>query len=55
MTDDAVTVDFARLAGFFCADANVACASVFGSAVDGKVAAGSNLDIAVLFASPCLW
>lgn len=47
-----VTVDFDRLSAFFRADANVACATVFGSAADGMVEPGSDLDIAVLFREP---
>lgn len=52
MKADPVTVDFDRLAEFFRADANVACATVFGSAADGMVAPGSDLDVAVLFLEP---
>lgn len=52
MASDPVTVDFDRLAAFFRSDSNVACATVFGSAADGTVAPGSDLDIAVLFREP---
>lgn len=49
MNDEPVSVDLKHLADFFRADANVACATVFGSAADGSVLPGSDLDIAVLF------
>ncbi len=52
MKADPVTVDFDRLAAFFRSDPNVACATVFGSSTEGKVAPGSDLDIAVLFRVP---
>ena len=45
----AVTINFDRLATFFRADLNVVFATVFGSSVDGIVAPGSDLDVAVLF------
>jgi len=52
MQGDPVVVDFDRLAAFFRSDANVAFATVFGSAADGTVAPGSDLDVAVLFRKP---
>ncbi len=52
MKGEPVKVNFDRLAAFFRSDSNIACASVFGSAADGTVAPGSDLDIAVLFREP---
>lgn len=49
MRVDAVPVDFEKLAAFFRRDRNVCFSTVFGSSVDGTVAVGSDLDIAVLF------
>ena len=45
---------FVALEGFFRADNNVVCASVFGSSQKGWVSPGSDLDIAVLFRNPPL-
>ncbi len=52
MATEPVTVDFDQLAAFFRSDANVACATVFGSSADGTVDPGSDLDVAVLFREP---
>jgi len=47
-----ITYDKAPFIEFFKSDKNVICAIVFGSAIDGIVRAGSDLDIAVLFHHP---
>ena len=47
--NEPVSIDFTALEGFFRADNNVICASVFGSSQKGWVSPGSDLDIAVLF------
>lgn len=52
MKAEPVTVDFDRLSVFFRSDANVVCATVFGSSADGTVNPGSDLDVAVLFREP---
>ncbi len=52
MKGEPVKVDFDGLSAFFRADTNVACATVFGSAADGTVDLGSDLDVAVLFRQP---
>jgi predicted nucleotidyltransferase len=49
---DPVSVDFAGLAAFFAADPNVVFAVVFGSAADGMVRPGSDLDVGILFREP---
>ena len=50
--NEPVSIDFTALEGFFRADNNVICASVFGSSQKGWVSPGSDLDIAVLFRDP---
>lgn len=52
MKGDSVKINIDSLSAFFRADANVACATLFGSSVDGMVTPGSDLDIAVLFREP---
>lgn len=47
-----VVIAFADLERFFKADSNVIFATIFGSSKGGVVAAGSDLDIAVLFRDP---
>lgn len=46
---NAVRVDFSRIKAFLGADSRVAAALAFGSAQDGLVHPGSDLDLAVLF------
>jgi len=48
----AVSVDLARLGACLAQDSRVVTATVFGSASDGGVQPGSDLDVAVLFAEP---
>jgi predicted nucleotidyltransferase len=49
---NAVVLDLDALTGFFAAEANVVCATLFGSARGGLVASGSDVNIAVLFRDP---
>jgi len=49
---DFVSVDFAALEAFFASDSNVIFATIFGSAQGGRIASGSDLDIAALFNTP---
>lgn len=42
-------IDIAKLSSFFRKEANVAAAILFGSAKDGMIREGGDLDIAVLF------
>jgi predicted nucleotidyltransferase len=45
-------VDLVALSAYFARDLRVAAATVFGSATDGCVRPGSDIDIAVLFREP---
>ena len=48
----AVQVDMANLGAYFAQDRRVVAATAFGSAQDGLVQPGSDLDLAVLFHEP---
>ncbi len=50
--DNQVKVDFTALENFFRSDRNVVCALAFGSARNGLVRPGGDLDLAVLFREP---
>jgi predicted nucleotidyltransferase len=47
-----VKVDLAKLGEYFCRDPRIVGATVFGSARDGIVRPGSDLDLAVFFDHP---
>ncbi len=47
-----VEVDLNHLSAYLAADPRVVAATIFGSAQDGRVSPGSDLDLAVLFRTP---